>query len=53
MKLPVLTDSLMAGVAPDDRARRLDAAFREVDPASWRWERWAGWTAWAAAGGGE
>jgi SAM-dependent methyltransferase len=50
LKIPVLTDRLLAGLGPDERARRVDEAFRQVDAASWRWERWAGWTAWAPEG---
>lgn len=34
------------GGDPRQRAGRLDAAFREVDPDSWRWEVWRGWSAW-------
>jgi SAM-dependent methyltransferase len=46
MKIPVLTDALLDGVAADDRAALVDAAYTQCDPASWRWEAWTGWTAW-------
>lgn len=46
LKIPVITNGLLAGLNPDERARRIDDAFRFVDPESWRWERWTGWTAW-------
>ncbi len=45
-KIPVLTDALLDGVAADDRAALVDAAYAQCDPASWRWEAWTGWTAW-------
>lgn len=47
LKIPVMTNRLMADLNPDERARRLDEAFLSTDPTSWRWERWRGWTAWA------
>jgi hypothetical protein len=46
MKIPVLTDVLLDGMAADDRAALVDAAYSQCDPASWRWEAWTGWTAW-------
>ena len=46
MKIPVLTDALLDGMAADDRAALVDAAYAHCDPASWRWEAWTGWTAW-------
>jgi len=46
LKIPALTDRLLAGLAPRERAARIDAVFRRVDAASWRWEQWSGWTAW-------
>lgn len=46
LKIPLLTVGMMAGVAVEERARRIDAALEKVDPASWKWERWIGWTAW-------
>ena len=46
MKIPVLTDALLDGMAADDRAALVDAAYAQCDPASWRWEAWTGWTAW-------
>lgn len=47
LKVPVVSEGLLGGVAPRERARCLDAAFARCDPASWRHERWLGWTAWA------
>jgi hypothetical protein len=46
LKIPVLTNNLLGGIDPDERARAIDAAFTRIDPRSWRWERWSGWTAW-------
>jgi SAM-dependent methyltransferase len=46
LKIPVLTDRLLAGIDPPERARMIDAALAAADPASWKWERWYGWTAW-------
>jgi SAM-dependent methyltransferase len=46
VKIPVLTDVLLDGMAADDRAALVDAAYSQCDPASWRWEAWTGWTAW-------
>jgi hypothetical protein len=46
LKIPVLTDALLAGLDARQRARRLEEAFRQTGPASWRWEHWTGWTAW-------
>jgi hypothetical protein len=46
LKIPVTTDCLLAGLDARQRARRLDEAFRQTDPTSWRWEQWTGWTAW-------
>jgi hypothetical protein len=40
---------LLLGLTADERARRIDRAFRRVDPTSWRWEGWVGWTAWKPA----
>jgi len=48
-KIPVLTNGLLASADAGERARRVEATFREVDPKSWRWERWSGWTAWKTA----
>ena len=42
MKVPVLTDRLLAGMTADERAAAIDAA--DLDPGSWRPERWLGWT---------
>jgi SAM-dependent methyltransferase len=50
LKIPVLTDWMLSGLDPDERARRIDEAFLQVDPDSWRWERWSGWTAWKLPG---
>ena len=46
MKIPVLTDALFDGMAADDRAALVDAAYAQCDASSWRWEAWTGWTAW-------
>jgi SAM-dependent methyltransferase len=46
LKIPVVSEGLMPGVAPAERERRLDAAYARADRRSWRWERWIGWTAW-------
>jgi SAM-dependent methyltransferase len=45
LKIPVLTESLLGDLEPAERARRVDAAFTQVNPTAWRWERWSGWTA--------
>jgi len=46
MKIPVLTDTLLAGTDPQERARTLDELFQELDAKSWKREHWIGWTAW-------
>jgi hypothetical protein len=46
LKIPVLTNRLLGGLDPLERARRIDAAYRRCPRDSWRWERWVGWTAW-------
>jgi SAM-dependent methyltransferase len=46
LKIPPVSEGFLAGLAPDERARRLDDAYRRTDHASWRTERWIGWTAW-------
>jgi SAM-dependent methyltransferase len=46
LKIPVLTDRLMAELSADERVARLDVAYDCSDAASWRWEAWQGWTAW-------
>ncbi len=46
LKIPVITNNLLPGMDPGERARAIDAAFSRVDEESWRWERWIGWTAW-------
>jgi SAM-dependent methyltransferase len=46
LKIPVLTNRLLAGLHPLERVRRIEAAYRESSQDSWRWECWRGWTAW-------
>jgi SAM-dependent methyltransferase len=46
LKIPVLTERLLAGVDPVERARRIDRALAAASRDSWKWERWRGWTAW-------
>ncbi|HEY3742094.1 MAG TPA: class I SAM-dependent methyltransferase [Bryobacteraceae bacterium] len=46
LKIPPLTDRLLSGLSPHERAQRIDAALASVDRSSWKWERWRGWTAW-------
>jgi SAM-dependent methyltransferase len=46
LKIPLITDRLLAGLTPRERAERIDAALGAVDRSSWKWERWRGWTAW-------
>ncbi|MGH7618911.1 MAG: methyltransferase domain-containing protein [Gemmatimonadaceae bacterium] len=46
LKIPPVSEGLFAGVDPEERARRLDDAYRRADRRSWKWERWTGWTAW-------
>jgi SAM-dependent methyltransferase len=46
LKIPAVSDGMLAGVPAGERARRLDAAYQRADHRSWRWERWIGWTAW-------
>jgi SAM-dependent methyltransferase len=46
LKIPVMAGWMFAGLAPDERARRIDAALKSVDRSCWKWERWRGWTAW-------
>jgi SAM-dependent methyltransferase len=45
MKIPVITNALLADLDIAERDARIDAAFATCDPSSWRWERWIGWTA--------
>jgi SAM-dependent methyltransferase len=45
LKIPVITDWLLGNLDPDERAERIDEAFRKVAPGSWRWEKWYGWVA--------
>ena len=46
LKIPALTDRMLGGLTPQERARRIDAALEAADRSSWKWERWKGWTAW-------
>lgn len=46
LKIPILTGRMLAGLTPEERARRIDVALEQVDRSSWKWERWRGWTAW-------
>lgn len=48
LKIPVLTDRMLAGLAPGARAQRIDRALALADRSSWKWECWHGWTAWKA-----
>ncbi len=45
LKITPLTDALLPGLDPDERATAVDAAYAQADPGSWRCERWRGWTA--------
>jgi SAM-dependent methyltransferase len=51
LKIPVLTNRMLPGLTPAERARRIDAALESVDRSSWKWERWRGWTAWKPQAG--
>ena len=46
LKIPVLTEQMLSGLAPKSRAQRIDEALQSVDRSSWKWEKWRGWTAW-------
>jgi demethylmenaquinone methyltransferase / 2-methoxy-6-polyprenyl-1,4-benzoquinol methylase len=46
MSIPVLTDALLGEFDLEARDRRMQQAWRNVDPESWKWETWIGWTAW-------
>lgn len=46
MKIPVINQPFFEGLTVAERVRRIDAAYAQVDPESWRWEAWLGWTAW-------
>lgn len=46
LRIPVLTDALLAEHTAEERIGLLDAAYSKCDPESWRWEAWRGWTAW-------
>jgi SAM-dependent methyltransferase len=43
LKIPPLTDRLLGGLEPADRARRIDEAYARVDPDSWKAEGWFFW----------
>jgi hypothetical protein len=45
LKIPVLTNRLLAGLDARQRVRAISAAYRQCAPGSWRWEEWSGWTA--------
>jgi SAM-dependent methyltransferase len=45
LKIPVMTNHLMPHLRADQRARRIDEAYRQVNGRSWRWECWMGWSA--------
>jgi SAM-dependent methyltransferase len=49
LKIPPISDGVLAGMLPDERTRLIDSAWASVDPESWRWEAWRGWTAWAVS----
>ncbi len=49
LKIPILTEGIWPGIDADERERRIDAAYAEIDGGSWRHERWFGWTAWRPA----
>jgi SAM-dependent methyltransferase len=46
LRIPVFTDWLLSDLEPEERVRRIDEAYAQADPDSWRWEGWFGWTAW-------
>ena len=46
LKIPVVTEGMLAGLPAATRAQMIDDAMRMVDRSSWKWERWRGWTAW-------
>jgi SAM-dependent methyltransferase len=46
LKIPVLTERMLPGLAAAERCRLIDDALNSVDRSSWKWERWKGWTAW-------
>jgi SAM-dependent methyltransferase len=46
LKIPVVAALLLSDRTPAQRSRAIDAALRQVDRSSWKWERWRGWTAW-------
>lgn len=46
LKIPILTETMMPGIDPAERARRIDSALQTTGSASWKWERWKGFTAW-------
>ena len=46
LKIPPVSEGFLGGLAPDERDRRLDDAYRRADHRSWRMEGWLGWSAW-------
>ena len=46
LAIPAVGGRLLWEPSPEERVRRIDRAYRRVDPDSWRWESWSGWTAW-------
>jgi SAM-dependent methyltransferase len=46
LKIPVVSEGMLAGRTAAARARLLDAAGAATDAGAWRWETWLGWTAW-------
>jgi len=51
LKIPPISDRLLADLEPDRRVEQINAAFARVDVASWRWERWLGFRAWSLGSG--
>jgi hypothetical protein len=49
LKIPVVSEGVLGGIDPLERARRIDEAYASCDAASWRFESWALWTATARA----
>jgi SAM-dependent methyltransferase len=46
LKVPPVSDRLLADLDPEERAAAIDRAFMRVDAGSWRFERWLGFVAW-------
>jgi hypothetical protein len=40
-----MTERLMPGICPQERVRRIDSAFKELETGSWKWENWHVWIA--------